>query len=610
MKKKTLFILTTFLPFILAAQSDEAMVSDEPEAAVVIESSPESDMMSEAKAMPDVAAVEAPTVVEIPDAPIAGASFDGEDDIPKVTKVLPSSSEVVLDIPGQGAGAGATIMNQEETISVDFPDESVRTILRNVADLFDLNLVIPDTLQGRTSLKLRNITWRQVFEVVLDPLGFTYVEDRNIIRIKSIDSLTTEPVDTRVFVVNYSQASQIQGSIAPLVDTAAGGRIQVDKRSNALVITERPSRMNKIQEIIERLDRVTDQVMIESKFIEINKVNEKDIGVDWTSSLLDYDASVGDFASRVAGNGGDVVTESGSVEDILNGVTGPLTNNPLDTAVFSAQSFSVLLNALQSKSNTKLVSNPTVVTMDNEKAIIKISDEYPQPEYSFNAQTGARQFNGLGDPLDLGITLEVTPSVNAAGFINLDINPEVSAQNGLVNIEGTDFPIRAVRTARTRIMIKDGFTLALGGLVSERTDDGQTRVPFLGDIPGLGRLFRDDSKSTSSTNLIIFITAKTLNPDGTDYRDIVDPRVLDEMEIIPSMVPGYESSEEELKQINKLKDYREAANSAKTISEVNAEIEMIEAAKEAEAKKAALEAERAAREAEGTPRRSAGPDRM
>ena len=104
-----------------------------------------------------------------------------------MTVALPGETEVVLELPGQETSPGEATMAEEETISVDFPDEDIRTILRNVADLFDLNLVIPDTLQGRTSVKLRNITWRQVFEVVLEPLGFTYVEDRNIIRIKSIE---------------------------------------------------------------------------------------------------------------------------------------------------------------------------------------------------------------------------------------------------------------------------------------------------------------------------------------------------------------------------------------------------------------------------------------
>ena len=165
-------------------------------------------------------------VVEIPDTPVAGASLDlGEPAIPVIETALPSDTEVVLELPGaDSAPVGTATIASEETITVDFPDEDVRVILRNVADLFDLNLVIPDALQGRTSVKLRNITWSQVFEVVLEPLGYTYVEDRNIIRVKSVQELTGEPVDTRVFIVNYADAQQLKGGLAPLIDPAAGGR--------------------------------------------------------------------------------------------------------------------------------------------------------------------------------------------------------------------------------------------------------------------------------------------------------------------------------------------------------------------------------------------------
>ena len=138
----------------------------------------------------DAAAVE---VVEIPDRPIEGVSVDLESPtILEVAESLPADMEIVLELPGpEVATSSEATLATEETISVDFPDEDVRTILRNVADLFELNLVIPDTLQGRTSIKLRNITWRQAFEVVLEPIGFTYVEDRNIIRVKSVEELTT-----------------------------------------------------------------------------------------------------------------------------------------------------------------------------------------------------------------------------------------------------------------------------------------------------------------------------------------------------------------------------------------------------------------------------------
>jgi len=119
--------------------------------------------------------------------------------------------------------AVTSVTKSKDTLSVDFPDEDIRTILRNVADLFELNLVIPDTLQGKTSLKLRDVSWRQIFQVVLSPVGYTFVEDGNIIKVVSQDSLAAEPVSTEVFIINYAKAEDISKTVTALVDSGAGG---------------------------------------------------------------------------------------------------------------------------------------------------------------------------------------------------------------------------------------------------------------------------------------------------------------------------------------------------------------------------------------------------
>lgn len=201
-----------------------------------------------------------------------------------------------------------------------------------------------------------------------------------------------------------------------------------------------------------------------------------------------------DSISAVTDQGNSFITEE--VQDALGlpttaaGSGNNITGNALDTAVFSASSFGFVLRALETNNEVELISNPTVVTMDNEKALIKVTREFPQPDFTFNAETGQRQFNGLGEPIDVGITLDVTPSVNAAGFINLDIFPEVSSTSEDRTIEGTDFPIRDVRTARTRITIKDGYTLALGGLLDRATTNNGNSVPLLGSLLGSRAFFR------------------------------------------------------------------------------------------------------------------------
>ena len=523
-------------------------------------------------------------VVEILDEPTAGVVVDVEapEILDVATTALPSDSEVVLELPGQEtSGPGSAAMAEEETISVDFPEEEVRTILRNVADLFDLNLVIPDTLQGRTSVKLRNITWRQVFEVALEPLGFTYVEDRNIIQIRSLVDLTSEPMDTRVFILNYAGADAIQDSISPLIDTASGGKIQVDKRSNALVITERPSRMNRIQEVIDTLDRATDQVMIESKFIEVSNGDLSDIGVDWAylneteGDLLGGSGAgsgnPGFNASELpeAADGAGVGIGSGIVEGGLNAFSSGLANVAAGgasgglVAVFSSSQFAATLTAIQTENRSKLVSNPTIVVMNNQQAVFQVGEDYPIREFSVNDQTGQLETGEL-EYRFVGIELDVTPSVNAAGMITLDVNPVVSALGGLVTTGAgvgglTELADRIFkkREAKTQVTIKDGYTIALGGLTAETEDNDSSKIPFLGNLALLGKLFRSDVSNEASTNLIIFLTAKTLNPDGSTYADMIDPRKLETMGITPSQLPGYEVPADQLELIQSIEARRE-----------------------------------------------------
>ncbi len=206
----------------------------------------------------------------------------------------PAKTEAVAGQTQPAAPAAANVSRDKDTLTVDFPDEDIKTILRNVADLFELNLVVPDTLTGKTSIKLRDVTWRQIFHVVLTPAGYNYVEEGNIIKIVSNDSLQQEPATTEVFVLNNAKASDIKPTIDGLVDAATGGKILIDARSNALVVTERPSRIGRIKNIIAQLDNATDQVMIESKFVEVTDRDVRNLGINW-SSLSGYNVSAGPF---------------------------------------------------------------------------------------------------------------------------------------------------------------------------------------------------------------------------------------------------------------------------------------------------------------------------
>ena len=241
------------------------------------------------------------------------------------------------------------------------------------------------------------------------------------------------------------------------------------------------------------------------------------------------------------------------------------TEGRVDTAVFSADAFSVVLSALETLSDTELISNPTVVTMNNTPAQINIGSEHPIPSYTYNDERGTFEVSGF-EYKPIGIILKVTPQVNSAGFINLNIAPEVSSQTGTVNFGGTaaaEIPIIATRKTQSTIMIKDGFTLAIGGLIERNINNSETKVPILGDIPVIRRLFRSQSDTQDRRNLIIFITAKTLNPDGSTYKDVFSPATLNSMGVSSHDVPGAEIPENEARlyaQIQELRDSLKSMN--------------------------------------------------
>jgi type II secretory pathway component GspD/PulD (secretin) len=572
---------------------------------------------------------------------------------PPAQPAAESADPAAVTVQGAEPAAGS-VSRDRDTLSVDFPDEDIKTILRNVADLFELNLVVPDTLTGKTSIKLRDVTWRQIFQVVLSPVGYTYIEEGNIIKIVSNESLQQEPAATEVFILNNAKAADIKPTVDGLVDAAGGGKIVIDNRSNALVITERPSRMNRIRVIVEQLDKATDQVMIESKFVEVTDRDVRNIGINWASlqgmtlgvsninqvwtrsrtqdftngnssnttgnSGLQNSNSINsnnsnssnnttNASSGTSGSTSNTTTSGSTLTPITQTITDPITglvtqqtiptmvpNNSnsttttsvtpngstttttsssgsgggqtitsvlsdsantaitaletivngggtsrLATAVFSASDFNIIVSALKTQNNTKIVSNPTVVTLNNTEAVLNIGQEFPIPSYTYNSERGSFEVSGFTYK-PIGIILKVTPQVNGRGVIKLTLEPEVSQQNGSTSFGGAggaSIPIIATRKAKTQVSLKDGYTMGIGGLITSAQDHGGTKVPVLGDIPVLGRLFSSKNVNDAVTNLLIFITAKTVSADGASPEEVFDPRAVSAVGMSHEDLPGY-----------------------------------------------------------------------
>lgn len=435
----------------------------------------------------------------------------------------------VPDVAGSIASSlgGEISLDASDLISVDYPNEEIRTVLRNVADLYMLNIVVPETLVGTTSIKLRDVTWRQIFSVVLDPVGYTFIEEGPIIKVVSRDALNIEPPITEIFMVNYADAESIAVTLRNLVNSELGGAVQVDTRSNALIVSERASKMDSIRQVVERLDKPTQQVMIESRFVEVTDEDGKNIGINW-AGLEGYQATAGPFSHSAArdsnGSRGKSFSD-GSDPSWNTNSNRSISDSKLSTAMFSAGNFDVILSALKKQGGTRLVSNPTVVTLNNQEAIISVGSQYPIPSYQYNEETGGFEVSGF-EFKDIGIILKVTPSVNNNGLISLKVNPEVSEITGTSDFGTAQIPIISTRRTVTEISLKDGYTMGIGGLMRSKDTDDNTKVPGLGKLPGLGRLFRSESRTEERTNLLIFLTARILPSEEADFEDVFSQEMM------------------------------------------------------------------------------------
>lgn len=449
------------------------------------------------------------------------------------TVAIDFDSSVVAD-PQHDDHADASLP-QDALITVNYPDEPIRSILRNVADLYDINLVVPDTLLGNTSIKLRDVNWRQIFQIVLKPAGFSYVQEGTVVRVVSLDEINKEPMELRTFNVKYAKASDIMLSLGPIItgDTPAG-TIQVDDRSNSLIIKAKPSTLDQITKILANssIDKVGLQVMIETKFMEVSNVNnpsgtDDGTGLGWWSNTAPFGGTT------------NFLNIAGAL-DLFDNVGG----SSFKSVLMSANTYAMTLLALQTNVKSNLLGSPTLVTANNKKATFHVGQKQPLIEANFDTTTGTYTV-GTVSYIDVGIKLEVTPRVNeGADQITLNVKPEVIKIVGQVPFTGSggtvlQYPITSIRTAETNVNIKNGYTLAIGGLIQD--DDGfQTKkVPFLGDLPYVGRIFRQEQLTSQKINLIMFITAKTLDPKGSSYNEVIDPRQIADMGVTDGDIPGY-----------------------------------------------------------------------
>ena len=416
-----------------------------------------------------------------------------------------------------------------EKLSLNFQNIEIRSLLQVIADFTNFNIVASDTVTGAVTLRLKDVPWDQALDIILQARGLGMRKTGNVLLIAPKDELVAkeklelesknavqnlEQLRTQDFRLNYAKASEIATG---LVGTTAGstgntrilsprGSVIFEARTNQLFVTDIPSKLEQIQALIAKIDIPVRQVLIEARIVEASDSFGKSLGVrlggrPFTVNGADPSKSGGlQFGPSYNGSTGG--TTSGDFVN-LPGVG----QNGFQAATFAVSLFSSgatrLLNleisAAESDGRGKIVSSPRIVTADQVKALIEQGTELP---YQQATSSGATSIAFRKANLKLEVTPQITPEGNI--ILNVDVNKD-SVGRSTANGFAID-----TKHIQTQVLVENGGTVVIGGIYEQSDREDETKVPLLGDIPVLGNLFKQKTRTATKSELLVFITPKTL----------------------------------------------------------------------------------------------------
>lgn len=410
-------------------------------------------------------------------------------------------------------------------LTLRLANADVRTVAQILADGADMNLIMGDDLKGTVTVQLRDVSHLDALNLVLEAKGFTYVLDKNIIKVKPllVTRTTPEPLDTLVMTLRYAKPAEMVAALTPMLSPL--GKVTADARTNSVVIAEVAAQMPRVRAVAEALDSQTRQVMIQAKLWEVSKKPTEIKGIDWSQTLAAYEVggSAGQFPLPLTGTPPNLeITGSTVQERTLAATFLPGSIGLASTAVLNMQQLRATIGFLYQDSDSELVGSPHVAVEDGKTADFSVATQVPIPNFQYDSTTATLQLSGFSFK-DIGVTLKVTPRINADDYVRMSVKPEVSninadpalAKFGSVSGNTTvNLPIINTRTSNTEVMIKSGNTLAIGGLIADDISKSFSKVPVLGDVPVLGHAFRHRNLTRTKRNLLVFITPTILKPDG------------------------------------------------------------------------------------------------
>lgn len=434
----------------------------------------------------------------------------------------PTKAEEVVDVEKAATPGKVTLV---------FKDADIRTVLHTLSYKSGINIVASSDVEGQVSIRLVDVPWNTALEVILKNHGLASERIGNIIRVITLESVAEEDLQNEVFVLNYSKAKDVAAAIEATITKR--GSVKYDERTNTIIVTDIPTNLYKVRKVIERLDKRTQQVSIETKIIEARIKDEDELGIDWSVEVtasgssrpttLPFDRTEIPFSNKGKNKSIDGYLPLGDSATNFPSVISPVfpyvSAGSFTFGTLDFTSLQAVLKLLDKSTDTSILSSPTITTLNNQEAKVVVGTIFNIPTYERNDQTGKMEITGYTEK-DIGIILTVTPHVNEAGDIVVDLKPEVSAFDQWDNFGSGENAIQAprftTRTAETQVMIKDTQTIVIGGLRENQTVSVDKKVPFLGDIPFLGELFKYKEDDIDTKDLLIFVTVRLVDEHQDD----------------------------------------------------------------------------------------------
>ncbi|MBI4687231.1 MAG: type IV pilus secretin PilQ [Nitrospirae bacterium] len=399
-----------------------------------------------------------------------------------------------------------------EKISLDFQDADLLHIFRLLSDVSGYNIVVSPEVKGKFSMRLMNVPWDQALDVILRNYGLSKTTEGNIIRVAPTAVLSKESeeiakakeaeikagdIETRIYPINYADVDKVKGTIETAKVLTAMGNISTDKRTSSVIIKDVKDKHIEYERLIRSLDQQTPQVSIEARIVEVERKFTKELGIQWGMLWKPADSrtTIGGISGLPGGTGFNsanplLVNLPAAVGSGSGGAIGLGYINAANTFTLDLQ-----LSAMESSGKGKIISNPRITTMDNEKATIKQGNEIPY----FTSTSDKIEVNFKEAVLELSVTPHITPD----GTIVM----EILAKNDEVDASKPNPPI-SKKEAQTKVLVKDGDTLVIGGILKTTKRDNLDGVPGISKVPVLGWLFKKEKEIDDTNELLIFITPK------------------------------------------------------------------------------------------------------